>query len=168
MSHVDPWTRSLRLSTGVSRTLHTKLTLDGKRGLVAGIANDQSIASGCAMAFRELGADLEITYLNEKAEPQVRSFAERLGAGLILLCDVCRDIDLERVFEAIWDRWGRLGFLLHFIAFAPQEDLHVRVVDGTKEGFPPFLHPHGEASRAAHAEWRLPADSQLLRGGAGG
>lgn len=113
----------------------TLISLDGKRGLVAGIANDQSIAYGCAKAFRALGADLAITYLNEKAEPHVRPLAERLGADLILPCDVQRDGDLERVFAAIRDRWGRLDFLLHSIAFAPREDLHARVVDCSKDGF---------------------------------
>lgn len=113
----------------------TLISLDGKRGLVAGIANDQSIAYGCAKAFRELGADLAVTYLNEKAEPHVRPLAEQLGADLILPCDVRRDGDLERVFEAIRDRWGRLDFLLHSIAFAPREDLHARVADCSKEGF---------------------------------
>ncbi len=113
----------------------TLISLDGKRGLVAGIANDQSIAYGCAKAFRALGADLAITYLNEKAQPHVRPLAERLGADLILPCDVQRDGDLERVFEAIRDRWGRLDFLLHSIAFAPREDLHARVVDCSKDGF---------------------------------
>ncbi|MBB3268261.1 enoyl-[acyl-carrier protein] reductase I [Azospirillum sp. OGB3] len=111
------------------------ISLAGKRGLVAGIANDQSIAYGCAKAFRELGADLAITYLNEKAEPHVRPLAERLGADLILPLDMRREGDLERVFKAIRDRWGRLDFLLHSIAFAPREDLHARVVDCSKEGF---------------------------------
>ncbi|WP_448204924.1 enoyl-ACP reductase FabI [Azospirillum sp. sgz302134] len=111
------------------------ISLEGKRGLVAGIANDQSIAYGCAKAFRELGAELAVTYLNEKAEPHVRPLAQQLGADLILPCDVRRDGDLERVFEAIRDRWGRLDFLLHSIAFAPREDLHARVVDCSKEGF---------------------------------
>ncbi|MCW2241541.1 enoyl-ACP reductase FabI [Azospirillum canadense] len=113
----------------------TLITLAGKCGLLAGIANDQSIAYGCATAFRALGADLAVTYLNEKAEPHVRPLAERLGADLILPCDVRRDGDLERVFAAIRDRWGRLDFLLHSIAFAPKEDLHGRFVDCSREGF---------------------------------
>lgn len=113
----------------------TRISLEGKRGLVAGIANDQSIAFGCAKAFRELGADLAVTYLNEKAEVHVRPLAEQLGADLVLPCDVRRDGDPERVFDAIRDRWGRLDFLLHSIAFAPRDDLHARVVDCTKEGF---------------------------------
>lgn len=113
----------------------TLISLEGKRGLVAGIANDQSIAYGCAKAFRALGADLAVTYLNTKAEPYVRPLAEALGADLIMPCDVRRKGDLESVFDIIRERWGRLDFVLHSIAFAPREDLHARVVDCSKEGF---------------------------------
>ena len=111
------------------------ITLDGKYGLVTGIANDQSIAYGCAKAFRSLGADLAVTYLNEKAEPHVRPLAEQLGAALVLPCDVRRDGELEAVFDAIRERWGRLDFLLHSIAYAPRDDLHARVVDCSLSGF---------------------------------
>ena len=111
------------------------ITLEGKCGLVTGIANDQSIAYGCAKAFRELGAELAVTYLNEKAEPHVAPLAEQLGAGLVLPCDVRRKGELEAVFDAIRERWGRLDFLLHSIAYAPREDLHARVVDCSMEGF---------------------------------
>lgn len=113
----------------------TLITLEGKCGLVTGIANDQSIAYGCAKAFRELGADLAVTYLNEKAEPHVRPLAEELGATLVLPCDVRGKGELEAVFDAIRERWGRLDFLLHSIAYAPREDLHSRVVDCSMEGF---------------------------------
>lgn len=111
------------------------ISLDGKRGLVVGIANDQSIAYGCARAFRALGAELAVTYLNDRAEPHVRPLAEALAAALILPCDVRRDGELEQVFDRIRERWGRLDFLLHSIAFAPREDLHARVVDCSRDGF---------------------------------
>jgi len=111
------------------------ITLAGKRGLVVGIANESSIAHGCAKAFRELGADLAVTYLNAKAEPHVRPLAEGLGADLIVPCDVREPGQLEAVFEEIGRRWGRLDFLLHSIAFAPREDLHGRVVDSSRDGF---------------------------------
>lgn len=111
------------------------LTLQGKVGLVVGIANDQSIAWGCANTCRELGAELAITYLNEKAEPHVRPLAEKLDAPLILPCDVSKDGQLETVFDAIKDKWGRLDFVIHSIAFAPRSDLHGRVVDSSAEGF---------------------------------
>lgn len=110
-------------------------TLEGKRGLVAGMANGSSIAHGCARAFRDAGAELAVTYLNEKAEKHVRPLADELGADLFLPCDVGAPGQLEAVFEEIGRRWGRLDFLLHSIAFAPREDLHGRVTDCSREGF---------------------------------
>ena len=111
------------------------LSLEGKRGLVVGIANDQSIAYGCARQFRALGAELAITYVNEKAEKHVRPIAEELGASIFLPCDVREPDELEGVFKTIGERWGSLDFVLHSIAFAPKEDLHARVVDCSREGF---------------------------------
>lgn len=111
------------------------ITLEGKRGLVVGIANENSIAYGCARAFRALGAELAVTYLNAKAEPFVRPLAQGLDASLVLPCDVREPGELEAVFDAVAQRWGRLDFLLHSIAFAPREDLHARVVDCSREGF---------------------------------
>jgi enoyl-[acyl-carrier protein] reductase I len=109
--------------------------LCGKVGLVVGIANAQSIAYGCAAAFRAAGADLAITYVNAKAEPHVRPLAETLGAPLILPCDVREPGQLEAVFDAVRATWGRLDFLLHSIAYCPKEDLHGRVVDCSADGF---------------------------------
>jgi enoyl-[acyl-carrier protein] reductase I len=109
--------------------------LHGKRGLIVGIANDQSIAYGCARALRRAGADLAVTFLNGKAEPHVRPLAEDLGADLIVPCDVREPGQLEAVFEQIAARWGRLDFVLHSIAYAPREDLHGRVVDASAPGF---------------------------------
>ncbi len=106
-----------------------------KKGLVIGIANDSSIAWGCASAFRRFGADLAVTYLNEKAKPHVEPLAEQLGAELFLPCDVREEGQLESVFEAIRQRWGRLDFVLHSIAFAPREDLHGRLTDSSRDGF---------------------------------
>lgn len=109
--------------------------LRGKRGLVAGIANDHSIAAGCAAAFRQAGAELAITYLNEKAKPFVQPVAESLGAPIFVPCDVRVPGQLEAVFETIGERWGQLDFLLHSIAFAPREDLHTSLVNSSAEGF---------------------------------
>lgn len=110
-------------------------SLEGQKVLVVGVANDQSIAWGCAKAFHAQGAELAITYLNDKAERHVRPLAEELGASLILPLDVSVPGELERVFDEIAARWGRLDTLLHSIAFCPKEDLHGRVVDCSAEGF---------------------------------
>jgi enoyl-[acyl-carrier protein] reductase I len=75
--------------------------LEGKKALVVGIANEHSIAHGCAKAFRMLGADLAITYLNEKAKPHVEPLAKQLGVPIFLPLDVQRPGELEAVFEAI-------------------------------------------------------------------
>jgi enoyl-[acyl-carrier protein] reductase I len=109
--------------------------LDGKKGVIFGIANEQSIAYGCAQAFRALGAELAISYLNEKAKQYVQPIAERLEARLFLPCDVRQPGQLESVFEEIERTWGKLDFALHAIAFAPKEDLHGRLADCSREGF---------------------------------
>jgi len=109
--------------------------LTGKTGLVAGIANEHSLAYGCAKAFRKAGADLAITYLNEKAEPHVRPLAEGLGSEIIQPMNVTEPDQVEAVFSAISERWGKLDFLLHAIAYAPKDDLHARVTDCSLDGF---------------------------------
>ena len=109
--------------------------LEGKRGLVIGIANDQSIAWGCARAFRGLGAELAVTYLNEKSRRFVEPLARELEVSLFLPLDVLQDGQLEAVFEEIGAKWGHLDFVLHSIAFSPKEALHGRVVDVSKQGF---------------------------------
>lgn len=110
-------------------------SLAGKRGLVLGIANEDSIAYGCAQAFRHAGATLAISYLNQKSEQYVRPLAEGLESSLILPCDVRIDGQLESVFATIEREWGALDFVLHSIAYAPKEDLHGRVVDCSASGF---------------------------------
>jgi enoyl-[acyl-carrier protein] reductase I len=111
------------------------LDLNGKKGLIVGIANANSIAYGCARIFRQAGAELAITYLNDKAESYVRPLAETLAATMIMPCDVQDDAQMHAVFETIQQQWGALDFLLHSIAFAPKDDLHGRVTDCSKEGF---------------------------------
>jgi enoyl-[acyl-carrier protein] reductase I len=110
-------------------------SLKGKKGLVLGIANDNSIAYGCALAFKKLGAELAITYLNEKARQYVEPLAEQLDAEIFMPCDVMIEGQLEAVFEAMQEKWGRLDFALHSIAFAPRQDLQNRLIDSSKEGF---------------------------------
>ncbi len=110
-------------------------SLDGKKGLVLGIANEHSIAYGCARAFHTLGANLAVTYLNEKARPYVEPAAAAVDAEIFLPCDVMVPGELESVFAAIRERWGRLDFAVHSIAFAPREDLQGRLVDSSADGF---------------------------------
>jgi enoyl-[acyl-carrier protein] reductase I len=112
---------------------HTPLS--SKKGLVLGIANEHSLAYGCAQAFRALGADLAITYLNDKAKPYVEPLARELEAPIFLPCDVREPGQLEAVFQAIGQAWGSLDFALHAIAFAPKEDLHGRLADCSRDGF---------------------------------
>jgi enoyl-[acyl-carrier protein] reductase I len=109
--------------------------LAGKRMLVTGIANDQSIAYGCARAFRACGAQLAITYLNDRARPHVEPLARELGAEIVMPLDVTQAGSMQAVFEAIAERWGRLDSVLHSIAFAPKDDLRGRLVDCSREGF---------------------------------
>jgi enoyl-[acyl-carrier protein] reductase I len=110
-------------------------TLEGKKGLVIGIANDRSIAWGCAKAFRLYGAELAITYANDKTKTYVQPLADEVDAEIFLPLNVEIEGQMEAVFEAIRARWGRLDFALHSIAFAPKEDLHGRVVDCSRAGF---------------------------------
>jgi enoyl-[acyl-carrier protein] reductase I len=109
--------------------------LTGKKGLVMGIANEHSIAYGCARQFRAAGADLALTYVNDRARPYVEPLAESLGASIFLPCDVREQGQMETLFQHIRERWGRLDFALHSIAYAPKEDLHARVTDSTRDGF---------------------------------
>jgi enoyl-[acyl-carrier protein] reductase I len=109
--------------------------LQGKRGLVIGIANEASIAAGCARAFARAGASIAATYLNAKALPYVKAVTDPLKCSILLPCDVRVPGQLESVFDAIQEQWGQLDFLLHAIAFAPVEDLHGRVVDCSAAGF---------------------------------
>lgn len=110
-------------------------SLSGKKALVVGIANDQSIAYGCAKAFRDQGAALAVTYLNDRAAPHVKPLAEQLGAELFLPLDVREDCQLAELFDVIRQRWGTIDICLHSIAFCPRDDLHSRVVDCSRNGF---------------------------------
>lgn len=111
------------------------IDLRGKRGLILGIANDRSIAWGCARVMAACGAQLAVTYLNDAAEPHVRPLAESLGCPIVLPCDVRAAGQLEAVFDAVRTAWGGLDFVVHSIAYAPKDDLHGRVVDCSAAGF---------------------------------
>jgi enoyl-[acyl-carrier protein] reductase I len=109
--------------------------LAGRKGLVVGIANEHSIAWGCARMLRRCGAELAVTWLNDKARPHVEPLARELGASITMPLDVEQPGALEAAFDTLRDRWGRLDFVLHSIAFAPAADLHGRVADSSREGF---------------------------------
>jgi len=109
--------------------------LKGKRGLIVGIANEHSIAFGCAAKLRAFGAELALTYLNPRTLDFVKPLAQEIQASLLLPLDVEKPGELDAVFEAIEKEWGRLDFLVHSIAFAPRADLHGRVIDCSPEGF---------------------------------
>ena len=109
--------------------------LANAQALVVGIANEHSIAYGCAAALSKLGAKLAITYLNDKAKPHVEPLARALGADLFLPLDVAVPGQLEAVFADVKARWGRLDILVHSIAFAPKEDLQGGLLNCSAEGF---------------------------------
>jgi enoyl-[acyl-carrier protein] reductase I len=109
--------------------------LAGKRGLIVGVANPDSIAAGCAVAMAEAGATLALTYLNDKTRSHAEPVAQATNADLYVPLDVTREDQIDALFEAIATRWGRLDFLLHSIAFCPREDLHARVIDCSLAGF---------------------------------
>ena len=109
--------------------------LEGKRGLIVGIANDQSIAWGCGRAFRALGAELAITYLSDKAKPYVEPLAREVDAELFLPLDVMQEGQMEAVFDRIAQDWGKLDFVIHSIAFSPKDTLQGRVTDASRDGF---------------------------------
>jgi enoyl-[acyl-carrier protein] reductase I len=109
--------------------------LQGAKALVVGIANQHSIAYGCARAFRELGADLAITYVNEKTRTFVEPLLKDLEAPIFMPLDVGTPGMLEAVFDRIAGEWGKLDIALHSIAFAPKEDLRGPLIDCSAEGF---------------------------------
>lgn len=109
--------------------------LTGHKSLIVGIANDQSIAYGCAEAFRAAGADLAITWLNDKARAYVEPFGEALRADIMAPLNVENPGEMEALFDQISARWGRLDSIVHSIAFAPKEDLQGGLIDCSSIGF---------------------------------
>ena len=109
--------------------------LRGRKGLVIGIANEHSLAWSAAQRFRSAGAELGVTYLNDKAKPYVEPLAREIEAAFLLPCNVTSSGQLEAVFDTIKNKWGRLDFLFHSIAWARKEDLHGRLTDCSAEGF---------------------------------
>ncbi len=111
------------------------IDLTGWKGLVVGIANEHSLAWAAAQHFRNAGAELAVTYLNDKAKPYVEPLAREVAAPTFLPCNVANPGELDAVFDAIRTTWGRLDFLFHSIAWARKEDLHGRLADCSADGF---------------------------------
>ena len=111
------------------------IDLTDKIGLVTGIANEHSIAYGCAVKFHAAKAQLVTTFPNPKAESFMRPWALKLQSPLIFPCDVEKEAEMIALFAAIKKKWGKLDFMLHSMAFAPKMDLENRLVDCSKEGF---------------------------------
>jgi len=109
--------------------------LEGKKGIIVGIANENSIAWGCAKAFRALGAEVAVTYVNDKAKKYVEPLAREVEAPIFMPLDVNTPGQMEAVFDRVTKEWNHLDFLVHSIAFSPKEALHGRVVDVSREGF---------------------------------
>ena len=109
--------------------------LKGKKALVTGIANEHSIAYGCAKAFHELGAELAITYADEKSRPYVEPLAKGLEAPIFMPLNVSRQSEMEAVFERIASEWGELDILVHSVAWAPKDDLQGGLLNCSAEGF---------------------------------
>src|SRR5215469_5764397 len=109
--------------------------MEGKRGLIMGVANDRSLAWGIAKAVRSHGADLAFTFQGEALEKRVWPLAETLGSTFVLDCDVTNETSISRVFEAISERWHRLDFLVHAIAFSDKEELKGKYVETTRGNF---------------------------------
>lgn len=113
----------------------TEPLLQGKKALVVGIANEHSIAYGCAKAFCALGAEVAVTYQTDKGKAFVEPLLKNLQAPIFQQCDVSVEGSLEAVFDTITRQWGKIDIVLHAIAFAPKEDLQGRVVDSSRDGF---------------------------------
>ena len=109
--------------------------LEGKRGVIFGVANDRSIAWAIAEALHGEGAELAFTYAGEILEKRVRPLAEGIGAKIILPCDVTKDEEIERVFATLRREWGGLDILVHAIAYAAKEDLSNPYVETSRQGF---------------------------------
>ncbi len=113
----------------------TGTLMQGRRGLIMGVANDRSIAWAIAQACAAQGAELAFTYQGEALEKRVRPLAATVGSDLVLPCDVGSDEDMDRAFAEIEARWGRLDFLVHAIGFADKQFLRGRFLDTPREAF---------------------------------
>lgn len=109
--------------------------MQGKRGLVLGVANDHSIAWGIASALAEHGAELAFTYQGDGFAKRVKPLAESVGSNIMLPCDVSDDDSIDAVFSAIEKEWGSLDFVVHSVAYSDKDELSGRYVDTTRDNF---------------------------------
>ncbi len=109
--------------------------LEGKKALIVGIANEHSIAYGCAKAFHELGAEVAITYLNDKARPYVEPLAKELQSPIFMPLDVSQPEQMTALFKEIKKQWGELDVIVHSIASAKKEDIKGKLIDCSADGF---------------------------------
>ncbi|TMA13391.1 MAG: enoyl-ACP reductase [Deltaproteobacteria bacterium] len=109
--------------------------LEGKRGVIFGVANDRSIAWAIAEALHREGAELAFTYAGEILEKRVRPLAEGIGAKIVLPCDVTKDEEIETIFQTLRQEWGGLDILIHAIAYASKEDLSNPYLQTSRQGF---------------------------------
>jgi enoyl-[acyl-carrier protein] reductase I len=123
------------MSDGTSKAPATGTLMQGKRGLVMGVANDRSIAWGIANAVAAQGGELAFTYQGEALGKRVRPLAERVGSSLVLPCDVSDDDAIDATFAQIEEEWGSLDFLVHAIGWADKQYLRGRYVDTPRDAF---------------------------------
>jgi enoyl-[acyl-carrier protein] reductase I len=109
--------------------------MNGKRGIVMGVANDRSIAWGIAEAVAKQGAEIAFTYQGEALEKRVRPLAEKVGSNIIIPCDVSSDEAIEETFKLLKEKWDTIDFIVHAIAYSDKEELKGEYVDTTRENF---------------------------------
>jgi enoyl-[acyl-carrier protein] reductase I len=109
--------------------------MEGKRGLIMGLANDRSLAWGISKALADQGAELAFSYQGEALEKRVRPLAAELGADLLIECDVSDTADIDRAFEELKGRWETIDFLVHAIGFSDKNELRGKFVDTSLENF---------------------------------
>ena len=134
------------------------------KGLIVGLANEQSIAWGCAQAFRAQGADLAVTWLNEKTKAYIEPLVKSVDAPIFMPLDVTSEAQMDALFSTISEKWGRLDFILHSIAFAPRDDLQGRLLDSSAEGFKIAMDVscHSLIRLAKRAEPLMPNGGSIL------
>ena len=109
--------------------------MQGKRGLIMGVANARSIATGIAKALSEQGAELAFTYQGERLGKNVKALADELGSSITIDCDVTSEKDLPDAFKRLKDEWGKIDFLVHSVAYTDKEQMAARISDITPENF---------------------------------